>query len=181
MAQSNTINLIQTKTAISGPMGLVIDLLRKLSLWSLVGIFGIGVIITGVFYYVKIRTDQLVSTQQQLSQVIAQNATKEGLLAAVKHQVTLTSKIMGVQQPVGKLFGTLSTFIPDDRITKMTFGDSNQVVLIFQSPSVTDVISIVDAFVKQSTIQGIRAPQLMSLSIENSGNIDVTLAFNAIF
>ena len=86
-----TINLIRAKIAMSPQAEMVTVLFRKLSLWALAILIVSGVLVSGIFYYLQVRRDQLIHTQQQLSQVISQSETKEGLLVSVKQRSALTS------------------------------------------------------------------------------------------
>jgi len=183
MEPVKTINLIRTKTAISPQLEIVTTLFRKLSLWALALLIVSGILVSGIFFYLQIREQQMANTRQQLSQAIAQSTTKEGLLFAVKQRGVLTNKILGVQQPVGKVFDTLSTFSTLGQMTAVSLDDHNKVLLAIHAQSITDVISIVDALIKQTTSNHTRAPQLVSLllSPENKGGVDVILSFIAIF
>lgn len=181
MEPVKSINLIRTKTTTSPQVEMVTTLFRKLSLWALALLIVSGVLVSGIFFYLQNREQQLVNTQRQLSQSIAQSTTKEGLLVALKHRAALTNKILGVQQPVGKVFDTLSTFVSPGQMTSISIDDHNKVLLGIHAQSITDVISVVDSLIKQMTANHARAPQLVSLSLGRIGDVDVTLSFIAVF
>jgi len=123
----------------------------------------------------------LIHTQQQLSQVISQSTAKEGLLVSVKQRSALTSKILGVQHPVGKVFDTLSTVVTSGQMTAVSLDDHNKVLLTIHAQSITDVISITDTLIKQTTTNFVRSPQLVSLTLGHDGGVDVGLSFIAVF
>lgn len=175
------INLIRTKTAMSPQAGMVAELLRKLSLWSLAILIVSGVVVSGIFYYLRVREEQLANTKRQLSESIAQSTTKEGLLVSVKQHVALMNKILGVQQPVSKVFDTLAAFSTPGQMTAVSLDDHYKVSLMIHAQSITDVVSITDALIKQTTINRVRAPQLVSLSLGKDGGVDVGLSFIAVF
>ena len=177
----NTINLIRTKTTMSPQVGMVTALLQKLSLWALAVLIVSGIIVSGVFYALRIRQQQMVNTQQQLSQAIAQSTTKEGLLFAMKQRMALMNKILGVQQPVGKVFDTLSTFTTAGQITAVSLGDHNKVSLMIHAQAIADVVSITDALVGQTAVNHAREPQLVSFTLGQDGGVDVGLSFIAVF
>lgn len=160
---------------------IVTVLFRKLSLWALVILIGSGVLVSGMFYYLQVRHGKLVHTQQQLSQVISQSTVKEGLLVSVKQRSALMSKILGVQHPVGKVFDTLPTVITSGQMTAIVLDDHNKVLLTIHTQSITDVISITDTLIKQTTANLVRSPQLVSLSLGQDGGVDVGLSFIAVF
>lgn len=176
-----TINLIQTKTAISPQAGMVTEFLRKLSLWALASLIVSGVAVSGIFYYLQVREEQLILTRRRLLESITQSTTKEGLLFSVKQRVALTNKILGVQQPVSKVFDTLTAFSTPDQITAVSLDDHNKVSLMIHAQSITDVVSMTDALVGQTTANRVRAPQLVSLSLGKDGGVDVGLSFIAVF
>lgn len=176
-----TINLIRTKTAMSPQTGPVADVLRKISLWALALLVVSGVLTSGIFFYLQNRQQQLVNTKQQLLQTIAQSTTKEGLLAALKQRAALTEKILGVRQPVATVFDTLSTFTTPGQVTSVALDDHSKVFFAIHSESMTDVISLVDALLKQVAANRARAPQLVSLGFGHSGGIDVAFSFIAEF
>ena len=176
-----TINLIRAKIAMSPQVEMVTVLFRKLSLWALAILIVSGVLVSGIFYYLQIRRDQLIHTQQQLSQVISQSETKEGLLVSVKQRSALTSKILGVQHPVGKVFDTLFTVVTSGQMTAVSLDDHNKVLLTIHAQSITDVISITDTLIKQMTTNLVRSPQLVSLTLGKDGGVDVGLSFIAVF
>jgi hypothetical protein len=181
MEPVKTINLIQTKTILSPQLETVTALLRKLSIWALTILIASGVVVSGVFYYLRLREEQLANTKQQLSQAIAQYMTREGLLFALKQRMGLTGKILGVQQPVGKVFDTLAGFVSPGQMTAVSLDDHNQVSLMIHAQSITDVVSITDGLMKQATVNRVRAPQLVSLTLGKEGGVDVGLLFIAVF
>jgi hypothetical protein len=176
-----TINLIRAKTAMSRFEETVTVLFRKLSLWALAILIVSGVLVSGMFYYLQVRREQLTHTQQQLSQVISQSKTKEGLLVSVKQRSALISKILGVQQPVSKVFDTVAGFVGVGQMSGITLDDRNTVFLRIHAQSITDVISITDTLIKQTTANLAKAPQLVSLTLGKDGGVDVGLSFIAVF
>jgi hypothetical protein len=176
-----TINLIRTKTALSPQVEMAAAYLRKLSLWALVILIVSGVVVSGIFYYLRVRQDQLVNTHRQLSESITQNTTKEGLLFTVKQRAALTNKILGIQQPVSKVFDTLSTVNTSGQMTDVSLDDHNTVLLTIHAESITDVVTIADALMGQVKENRVRSPQLVSLSLGKSGGVDVSLSFIAVF
>jgi hypothetical protein len=105
----------------------------------------------------------------------------EGLLESVRQRVALTNKIFGVQQPVGKVFDMLTAFVSPVQISALSLDEKNKVSLTIHAQSITDVISVTDALVKQTTINRVRAPQLVTLSLGENGGVDVGLSFIAVF
>lgn len=176
-----TINLIRAKTAMSSQSGMVMVLFRKLSLWALAILIGSGVLVSGMFYYLQVRHEQLIHTQQQLLEVISQSTAKEGLLVSVKQRSALTNKILGVQHPVGKVFDTVGAIISAGQTSGISFDDRNTVALTIHAQSITDVISITDTLIKQTTANLVKAPQLVSFTLGKDGGVDVGLSFIAVF
>jgi hypothetical protein len=154
------------------------SLLKKISLWALIVLIGSGMVVAGVFYYLQIRRDQVMNTEQQLSQDISQQVTTEGLLMSVKRQVTLINVVLGVQKPVGRLLTILETFISPSQLSSVSLDDQGVVLLTVKTSSITDVVSIVDALTNSSLGNTVRSPQLVSLSVTDSGNIAVVLSFH---
>jgi hypothetical protein len=177
-----TINLIQTKQQEESPqMGIVIAFSRRLSLWALTIFIVSGIVIGGMYYYLKVRYDQLVATRQELTQNITQNATKEGLLASVKQRTALITKIFGVQQPVGNVFDLLTSFLSPGQMSDVSIDEKNNVSFTIHTASIDDVISVTDTLIKQTTEHHIKAPQLTSLTLAKTGGFDVGLSFIAVF
>jgi hypothetical protein len=174
------INLIPIKPEESPQNRIVMALFRRLSLWALVIFIVSGIAIGGTYYFMKVRYDQLLSTKQDLSRIVEQNAVKEGLLASVKQRTALITKILGVQLPVGKVFDLLVTVVPPSQITRVTVDEKNNVAVSIHASSIDDVLSITDALIKQATANRVRAPQLVSLAFGRTGGIDIGLSFVAV-
>ena len=177
MSPVETINLIRTKTATSPQLDMVTALLRTLSLWALSVLMVSGIIVSGIFYYLRGREQELTNVKQQISATITQNTTKEGLLLTLKQRVSLTGKVLGVQHPVGKVFDMLATFISPGQMSSVSVDDHNKVILTVRAQSIADVVSIADTLVNQAAAKTVRAPQLVSLSLGHTGGVDVTLSF----
>lgn len=175
------INLIPTKVETSAQTGVAIILLRRLSLWALAILIISGLIAGGVFYYVRLRYDQALQQKQDLSQIVKQNVTKEGLLTSVKQRTALIIKIFGIQQPVGKILDLLVSFVSPDQISVISVDDHNNVTVSIHAASIAEVISITDTLIKQTTASRVRAPQLVSLTLGRTGGIDIGLSFIAVF
>ncbi len=175
------INLIQTKPETSAQTGVVTVFFWRLSLWVLAIFIVSGILAGGVYSYLKIQYDRLATARQELSQIITQNALKEGLLFSIKQRTALITKIMGIQQPVGRVFDMLTSFIPPGQMSDVSVDDKNNVTLSIRAASIDEVISITDVLIKQATAKQIRAPQLISLKFGTTGDIDVGLSFIAVF
>ncbi len=181
MESGKIINLIQSKTGVSPQLESLTLVLRKLSLWTLAILVISGIAAAGIFYYMKVRVEQLMEKQQQLVQIITQSTTTEGLLGSVRQRVALTNKIIGVQQPVGKVFDMLSTFVSPDQISGLSLDEKNNVSLMIHAQSIPEVVSITDALVKQTLVNRVRTPQLVFLSFGERGGVEVGLSFIAVF
>jgi hypothetical protein len=181
MDSEHSINLIQTSTGLSPQAVIMMTLFRTLSLWVLAIFIVSGVAVGGIFYYLRIRNEELTAKQQQLSQSIAQNATAEGLLVSVTQRSALTKKIVDIQQPVDTVFDTLAVFVSPGEITNVSLEDNDTVSVMIHAQSITEVISMTDALVKLTSANRIRAPQLVSLALGNDGGIDVGVSFTAVF
>lgn len=129
MESEKIINLIQSKTDVSAQMEPVTLLLRKLSLWALLILVISGIAVSGIYFYMKVRGEQLTEKKKQLLQSITQSATTEGLLVSVRQRVALTNKIFGVQQPVGKVFDVLSMFVSPSQVSTLSLDEHNKVSL----------------------------------------------------
>lgn len=175
------INLIQTKPEESPQTRIVTTFLQRLSLWALTVFIASGIAVGGMYYYLKVRYDQLVITHRDLSQIITQNATKEGLLASVKQHAALITKIIGVQQPVGNVFDMLTSFVSPGQMSDVSLDDKNKVSLSIHAASIDEVISVTDTLIKQTAENRIRAPQLVFLRLAKTGGFDVGVSFIAVF
>lgn len=175
------INLIPTKPEESPQTGIIITFVQRFSLWALAIFIVSGVAIGGTYYYLKLRYDQLVITRQELSQIITQNATKEGLLVSIKQRTALITKIFGVQQPIGDVFDMFVPYVTPGQISDVTMDDKNNVSLIIHAASINDVVAITDALIKQTATNRVRAPQLNTLQLTKTGIINVGLSFVAVF
>jgi hypothetical protein len=175
------INLIPTKPEEPRQTGIVLAFFRRLSLWALAIFLVSGILVGGAYYYLTVRYDQLVATRQELSQIITQNATKEGLLASIKQRTQLVTKILGVQQPVGTVFDVLTSFVSPSQVSDVSVDEKNTVIVSIHAASIDDVITITDALIKQTAAHRIQAPQLISFKLGETGGVDVGLLFTAVF
>jgi hypothetical protein len=160
---------------------MTIRALRKLSLWALLLLSISGIFVSGTYYYMLIRRDQLTSTKQRLSDIIAQNPTKEGLLVSVQQRSALITKIFGVQKPVSKVFDTVDAFVSGSQMSVIALDDRNIVSLSIHAQSITEVISITDMLITQAAQNQVKAPQLVSLTLGKDGGVDLGLSFTAVF
>lgn len=162
-------------------MELVTQLVRTISFWFLGVLIVSGIIVSGTYYYLRVRQEQLAQTQQQLSQSITQSNVKEGLLLAVKQRAALTNKIVGIQQPIGSVFDTLAMFVSQGQITSVSLDDHSVVVLNIHTQSISETVALVDALMKTVAANRVRAPQLLSLTLGHNGGIDIAVSFIALF
>jgi hypothetical protein len=172
-----TINLIPIKPEESPQTGIVTSLLRRLSLWAFMIFIVSGILVGGLYYYTKVRLEQLQSTKQDLSQIVSQSVTKEGLLASLKQRTTLITKILGVQKPVGKILDLIVSFVPPSGISNVSFDDKNNVSVSIHASSINDVLSITDTLIKQTAANRVQAPQLVSFTIGRTGGFDIGVSF----
>ena len=175
------INLIPIKPEESAQNGIVIALIRRLSLWAVTIFIVCGIAVGGTYYFMKVRYDQLQSTKQELSQTVLQSATTEGLLTSIKQRTGLITKILGVQLPVSKVFDLIVSFVSPGEISEVAVDEKNKVTLTVHASSIDDVLSITDAMIQQATAKLIRAPQLVSFGLGRTGGIDIGLSFIPVF
>ncbi len=175
------INLIPAKPEESPQTGIIMAFAQRLSLWALAIFLVSGVVIGGAYYYLKLRYDQLVITRQELSQIITQNATKEGLLVSIKQRTALITKIFSVQQPIGDVFDMIVPYVTPGQISDVSMDDKNNVSLSVHVASIDDAVAITDALIKQTAANRVRAPQLDTLQLTKTGIINVRLSFVAVF
>lgn len=175
------INLIQTKSATSAQTEIVATVLRRISLWTLATLIVGGVAVSGIFYYVRAREEQLAQTKLQLTRTITQNATKEGLLASVKQRAGQITKILAVQKPVSTVFDVLVPFVSPGQISSVSLDETNKVSLMIHTQSITEAVSITDALVRETILNTVRSPQLISLVLGKDGGIDIGVSFIAVF
>lgn len=176
-----TINLIQTKIEINAQTEIVTVLLRRISLWALALLIVSGLIVSGIFYYVRARDEQLTRTKLQLSQIVTENFTKEGLLASIKQRTAQITKILGVQKPVKNVFDILVLLGPPDQISSVSLDDANKVSLMISARSITEAVSVSDALVRETFLKRVRSPQLISFVLGKDGGIDIGVSFIAVF
>lgn len=181
MDPTRKINLIQIKHEESPQTGVIFAFLQRLSLWALVVFIASGILIGSVYYVMKTRYDQMVITRRNLTEIITQNATKEGLLASIKARTGLINKIFEFQKPVGNVFDLLTAILVPSQITDVTVDEKNTVAVLFHAGSIDEVVSITDNMIKQAEANRIRSPQLISLKLATTGGIDVGLSFVAVF
>ena len=79
------------------------------------------------------------------------------------------------------MFDTLSTVVTSGQMTAVSLDDHNKVLLTIHAQSITDVISITDTLIKQTTTNLVRSPQLVSLTLGKDGGVNVGLSFIAVF
>lgn len=132
-------------------------------------------------YYMQVRERQLTGIEQQVSESIKEQSAKEGLLVALKQRAEVTKKILGVQQQVGKVIDTVGAFVSVGRITNVSLDDHNTVVVTIQASSTSDTVLLVDALIKQAAGKNVRSPELVSLGIGNTGDVELTVSFVEVF
>lgn len=176
-----TINLIQTRVSPNPQMEIVAALLRRISLWALAILIFSGVAVSAIFYYIRAREEQLAQTKQQLSQIVTQSTAKEGLLASVKQRSAQITKIFGVQKQVSKVFDLIAALISPNQISSVSLDDANNVILMIHAQSIPEAVSITDVLVTQTTLNKVRAPQLVSFVLGKDGGIEIGLSFITVF
>lgn len=179
---STDINLIKRSAGgVFGPLAGYEEKLRVFSWWSLLALLGAGVIIGAMYLMINVRLHQLENKKLQLTQRINAASTKEGIIISLKQRIVVAQKALDAARPWGKLFPLLEQIAPVSQFATVTVDENGRVSTILEVNSIDDAVTVVTNAVNLFHTKVLRAPQLLSLSLRDTGTVQVALSFIPIF
>lgn len=127
------------------------------------------------------RLNQLQAKKVQLTQRIGAAETKEGIIITLKQRIVVAQKAIDAARPWGKLFPMLEQIAPVEQFSTVTVDDSGRVSTILEVNTIDEAVSAVTNTINLFLTRSLRSAQLLSLSLRESGTVQVSLSFIPIF
>lgn len=182
MASTTDINLIKRSAGGAfGPFAGYEEKSRVIAWWSLLSLFGAGIIIGAVYLAINARLHQLETKKLQLTQRINAAQVKEGIIISLKQRIVVAQKAIDAARPWGKLFPMLEQIAPVAQFSTVTIDDSGRVSTTLEVQTIDEAVTAVANTINLFATRSLRSPQLLSLSLRESGEVRVALSFIPIF
>lgn len=181
MAIQSGINLIRTKTSSSPQLEAIERSLRRTAYVSIIAFLSIGVIVGVTYFLFTAEKSRLDNSKQQLEQQITGNATKEAMYVAIKSRVRIVGSAIQNQKPWGRLLDRVTLFITPPALTDISVDNQNRVSISVETTSLEQLAGVVRALTDSVKANQVVNPQLVSFQIGNSGAIQSTFSFLAVF
>lgn len=176
------INLIKQNT--SGVMeyvGLYEQKMRVVAWWMLIGLFISGVTLGIMYYSMQNNSRTLQDQKDQISQQLKAAIVKEGMVYALKQRIEIVQKSMNSARPWGKVFSLLTQISSIESFEAFTADDTGRVSTTLTLVSMDDAVGVVANAMSLVSSKTIRSPQLVSLSMNEKGIVQLGLSFVPIF
>lgn len=175
------INLIRRDVGKLREFTAIEDLLRRSTWWFLGGLLVSGVVIGGLFLFVRARVSQLEQEKARVVREINAQSTKEGLLLSLKERVNIASRALDSAKPWGKLFSMMQKISGDEFYNSISIEDSGRVQAVLNLPSVDEAVLAVTNMMGLSLERSLRSPQMLSFTLRDTGNVQLEVSFYPVF
>lgn len=177
MAEQSTINLLQTKTGLSGKLAQFEGQLRGAGLVALGGVLTLGVIVGALYFFFLWERGNLEQTKAGLIREITGARTKEGLQLLVKRRVAVVEKVRGTQRQLGAILDTIGTIAKPQQILAINYDEGQQIRLLVKTGSVEEAAGIFISMLRLVEEKRIVNPQLIGLQLGKDGSVKLTVSF----
>ncbi len=181
MAQSE-INLIKsTSTGPLGILGTYEKKIRQIAWIALLSLLGLGLVIGVSYIVINAQYRNLEERKAQVTQQLKAATVKEGIVISLKQRVEIAQKALDVARPWGELFPLLEDIGPIGYFVTLTVEESGRVNTVIEAPTIDDAVALVTSTLDLAQADVLRSPQLLSLSLRDSGIVQIGLSFIPIF
>ncbi len=164
-----------------GELSRVEELLRVAAVWSLAGLFVTGLIIGGLFLFLRNRTQQAEQTKVRIVREINTHSAKEGLLLSLKDRISIAGKALDAAKPWGKMFAILEQISNTGTFSSISIDETGRVNTALELVSIDDAVSVIGNLMVLSSEKALRTPQMLSFALKDDGIVQLTISFFPIF
>lgn len=177
---STQINLIRGEGGrLAGIMRLE-EMLRRVAWISLGLIFASSI---GIGFSYLVANNILKKREEsnvRLSRSINAQSAKEGLILSLVDRTHIASRALSAAKPWGKLFTLLTQAAPESAYRTVGIDDTSLVTSTLELGSLDDAVNVVSNIITLANDRLLRSPQMQSFSMQENGNIQMTISFHPI-
>jgi len=177
MYETDSINLLRTKTGISPKLTAIGKELKVVSiiLSTTVVVFGL---LTAVAYFILNKNYQEhVGVKKQMEASIVSESKKEGLYISIQDRLRSIENILIQAFPWDSAFTTILTLALPNQIKSLTIDDTQQVSMRIDTATFEDARDVIEKIVTYIQQSRIIKPNLTRLQLDPEGNIRMSLSF----
>lgn len=164
-----------------GQFSRVEEMLRIVSLWSLGGLFMVGLIVGGAFLYLPVQTERIQAQRLTIAKEINIQNAKEGLLLSLKDRVGIANKALDAAKPWGKIFSVLSDIAYEEAFSTVSIDETGRVSTGLELASIDETVDVVTNIMALAGERALRMPQMLSFALRDDGQVQLTVSFYPIF
>ena len=176
MKEQNTINLLRTTSA-SPELALWANRLRVASYIAVGGLLTLGLLLGGVYAFLRRETDALEQNKAQLVSRISRERAKEGLLLSLKQRIGVAAKIGETQRSLGAVLDTINRIADANQLLGVTSDEKQQIRIIVKTGSVEEAAGVIANVLRMELAKRVINPQLVGLDLGSDGSVRITVAF----
>ncbi len=174
---SATINLLKTRSGRAPEWAGIEHWLRVVSLGLLGLILFSGAALGAAYAWLTQETNRLEQEKATLSQQIASERAKEGLLLSIKKRTALTEKVLGVQHSMASVLDVAQTIAPGNQLLSVVVDEQQQIRVVAKTASVEDAAAVLLSLMQAVETKRIVSAQLVGLELEKDGGVRLTVSF----
>ncbi|MEK7119082.1 MAG: hypothetical protein AAB457_03420 [Patescibacteria group bacterium] len=176
MKEQSTINLVRTKS--ESPEVLVwTNRLRMAGTIGMGGLLVVGLVLGGVYAFLRRETETLVQNKAELTSQISQERVKEGLLLSLKQRIGVAAKIGETQRSLGVILDTINRIADPNELLAVTSDEKQQIRIIVKTGSVEEAAGVIANVFRMVLAKRVINPQLVGLDLGSDGSVRMTIAF----
>jgi hypothetical protein len=155
--------------------------IRAIAWWGLLGLLGTGIVLGTVYFVISGRFKSLETQRAQIASQLRLASDKEGIVISLKQRILVAQKALDVARPWGKLFPLLEKVDSVDHFVTLTIDESGRVSTILEVGSIDEAVTVVTNTLDLAGQRALRSPQLLSLSLRETGTVQLGLSFIPVF
>lgn len=164
-----------------GQFSRVEEILRIASLWSLAGLFMVGLIVGSAFLYLRAQTERIQAQRLTIAKEINTQSAKEGLLLSLKDRVGIANKALDAAKPWGEVFSVLSDIAYEEAFSTVSIDETGRVSTGLELASIDETVDVVTNIMALAGERALRTPQMLSFALRDDGHVQLTVSFYPIF
>lgn len=155
--------------------------LRIISLWSLGGLFVVGLIVGGAFFYLRTQSERIGVQRTAVAKEINAQSAKEGLLLSLKDRVGIANKALDAAKPWGRIFAILTDIAYEEAFSTVSIDETGRVSTGLELASIDETVDVVTNIMALAGERTLRTPQMLSFALGDDGRVLLTVSFYPIF
>lgn len=178
---SNTINLIHTKTGLSPQVELIDKSLKNASMIAIISFLLAGFASGALYYYYASNRSSLEVIRDQLRSQIHSVKNNEGFLMAIKERTNIVQKAINSQRPLAQTLKLLSLVAVPPILAGVSIDEESMINITLQADSIDEILPPIESLIAYSRKGMVKIPTLRSVEFDKNGVVTIMVSFNAVF